>query len=96
MEMDNTYKNEQKISELKGEILTHYYKSGKKKAKGKFISGKFEGKWLFYNENGVLIQEGNFRNHEKNGSWKRFNENGELVYHETFKEGKKLKAEKGK
>jgi hypothetical protein len=46
-ETANTYKNGQKISKLKNNTLTYYFKSGKKKAKGKFINNKFEGHGFF-------------------------------------------------
>ena len=87
----NVYKNGQALSEIKGDILTYYYKSGKIKATGKCINDKFEGKWLFYNENGSVIQEGNFKNNLKDGEWKRYNENGEPEYNAIFKEGKEIK-----
>ena len=91
MKKDEFYKNGQKVSEQNGDILVYFYKSGVKKAEGKFINEKFEGTWLFYSEDSRLIQEGNFNNNEKDGEWKRYNKNGELEYHEHFKEGKKLK-----
>ena len=89
MKKDGLYNNGQKVSELNGEILTYYYKSGARKAEGKFLNEKFEGKWLFYREDGKVMQEGNFRNNEKDGEWKRYNEIGELEYHEKFIEGKR-------
>jgi antitoxin component YwqK of YwqJK toxin-antitoxin module len=92
MDKDNVYKNGQKISELNNGILTHYYKSGNKKAEGKFIDEKFEGKWLFYSEAGAVIQEGNFAANQKHGDWTRYNEKGEITYHEVFQYGKKLKG----
>ena len=91
MKNEGNYKNGQKISEMNGEILTYYYKSGVKKAEGKYVDEKFEGKWLFYNENGKLSQEGNFNNNEKDGEWKRFNDKEEIIYHVEFKNGKQIK-----
>jgi antitoxin component YwqK of YwqJK toxin-antitoxin module len=94
MKNEGNYKNGQKISETNGELLTYYYKSGVKKAEGKYSDEKFEGEWLFYNENGTLSQEGNFKNNEKDGDWKRFNEDGEIIYHVEFKNGKQIKKYK--
>ena len=91
MKKDEFYKNGQKISEQNGEILTFFYKSGKKKAEGKCINESFEGKWLFYSEDGKLIQEGNFTGNKKDGEWKRYGENGEIEYHAVFKLGKEIK-----
>ena len=91
MKKNGFYNNNQKISELNNDILTFFYKSGAKKAEGKCIDEKFEGKWLFYSEDWKIIQKGNSRNNEKNGEWKRYNKNGELEFHEKFIEGKKVK-----
>ena len=88
MKKADTYKNGQKISEQNGDILTFFYKSGKKKAEGKCINELFEGQWLFYDENGQLSQEGFFLENKKDGEWKRYNENGEIEYHAEFKNGK--------
>ncbi|MDR1955324.1 MAG: hypothetical protein LBQ30_00540 [Treponema sp.] len=90
MKKDDVYNNGQKVSEMAGEILTYYYKSGKIKARGNCINEKFEGKWIFYKENGVVWQEGNFKNNKKEGEWKRYSENGELEYHVAFKDGKQI------
>ena len=94
MKKDDIYKNGQKVSEQNGDILTYYYKSGKKKAEGKYINDLFEGKWLFYSESGQLLQEGNFNGNKKDGDWKRFDENGEIVNHVEFRDGKKTKKYK--
>jgi len=87
----NVYKNGQVVSEILGDTLTYYYKSGKLKAKGPYIRNKFEGTWLFYSEDGLLIQEGNFKNNVKDGEWKRYNKDGEIEYSAVFKEGKEIK-----
>ena len=91
MKKDSLYKNQQKVSETNGDVLTYFYKSGNKKAEGKYINEKFEGKWLFYRENGQLQQEGHFKDNQKDGEWIRFNTKGEIEYHAEFKEGKEVK-----
>lgn len=85
------YANGQKIHELIGDRLTYFYKSGKIKAEGPFVSGQMEGEWIFYRETGQLWQVGNFKNHKKNGSWIRYDKNGKIEYHENFENDKVIK-----
>jgi len=93
MKKDGVYNNGQKVSEQNGEILTFYYKSGKKKAEGKCINNNFEGEWLFFRENGKLMQKGNFAENKKDGEWIRFDDNGNIEYHSKFKNGKEIKVD---
>jgi len=79
------------ISNQEGDKLTFFYKNKKKRAEGKCISGLFEGKWLFYNTQGNLVQEGHFKNNEKNGAWKRFSKSGEITQQSIYKNGIKIK-----
>lgn len=84
------YSNGQRVYELKDDILTYFYKNGKIKAKGPFINGKMEGKWIFYRETGQLWQEANFNGGEKHGRWIRYDRNDQVEYDETFEMGKTI------
>ncbi|MDL2277861.1 hypothetical protein LJC57_04635 [Parabacteroides sp. OttesenSCG-928-G07] len=92
MELGKThYVNGQRIWELNGSCLTYFYKSGKIKAKGDYINGQMQGKWLFYRETGQLGQIGHLKDDIKDGSWLRYDINGELEYEAEFVAGKLIK-----
>jgi antitoxin component YwqK of YwqJK toxin-antitoxin module len=78
------YSNGQPIFEMDGDRRTYYYKSGKKRAEGKFINSMMEGEWIFYRETGQLWQTGNFRNNKKHGEFTRYDKNDHVEYQETF------------
>lgn len=85
------YINGQKIYQQKGNVLTYFFKTGIIKAKGKFIKGFMEGKWIFNRENGQLWQVGNFKKGIKNGNWVRYNKVCTLEHQSIYKEGKLIK-----
>jgi antitoxin component YwqK of YwqJK toxin-antitoxin module len=91
MNADKTYKNGQKVSELEGDVLTYYFKTGMVKAKGPFVNGKMQGKWIFYRESGELWQVGNFMDDKKDGEFLRYDRDGKLEYHVIFENGKLVK-----
>ncbi|MDI1322000.1 MAG: hypothetical protein PSV36_04585 [Algoriphagus sp.] len=86
------YANGQKVYELIGEKLTYFFKNGKVKAKGNFVSGQMEGEWNFYRETGQLWQIGNFKKGKKNGIWLRYDKNDNLEYQENFENDKIQKS----
>jgi antitoxin component YwqK of YwqJK toxin-antitoxin module len=88
---EKKYANGQIVHELKGDLLTYYYKNGKMKAKGPYINGLMEGEWIFYRETGQLWQTGNFKGNLKHGRFLRYDRNDKLEYDETFDEGKIVK-----
>jgi antitoxin component YwqK of YwqJK toxin-antitoxin module len=45
---------------------------------GSFKSGKREGAWVFYHENGQLWRKGNYKNGKGEGTWVSYYENGQL------------------
>lgn len=92
MKTEGLYKNGQKTSERKGDILTYYFKTGVVKARGKYIDDMMEGKWIFNRENGKLWQVGNFKKGIKQGKWIRYNKNGDIEMEAFFENGKKIKA----
>lgn len=71
--------------------MTYFFKNGKVKAEGLFISEIMEGVWEFYRETGQLWQVGNFNHGMKNGSWVRYDTNGKVEYQETFENIKQIK-----
>lgn len=88
---DQTYTNGQKIFEQKGNIRTYFFKTGTVRAKGKFIDGIMEGKWIFHRKTGELWQTGHFLRNEKHGEWIRYDKNGSVEYHAEFVGGKLVK-----
>ena len=53
-----------------------YYDNGSMEKKGRFIKGKKDGIWHYYNENGKLLTEGSFKNDVKHGSWIEYFDDG--------------------
>lgn len=92
MKIDEKYSNGQIISEQKGEVLTYYHKDGKIKAEGKYIDGKFQGKWVFNKKEGFLWQVGYFKDNQKHGEWIRYNKSGDIESKQHFKDGKKTNS----
>jgi len=82
------YANGQKAYDQKGNIRTYFYKSGEMRAKGKFINGSMEGKWIFNRNTGDLWQIGHFLQNEKHGEWIRYDKKGTVEYHAEFVDGK--------
>ena len=82
------YANGQKAYEQKKDLRTYFFKTGKLRAKGKFIDGKMEGKWIFNRITGELWQIGHFLQNEKHGKWIRYDKKGSVEYHAEFVEGK--------
>ncbi len=88
MDINKKYKNGQRVAEQVGDERIVYLKNGNIKAKGKFINGKMQGKWIFYRESGELWSEGELKDDIKEGVWKRWDKKGELEYHAIFVSGK--------
>jgi antitoxin component YwqK of YwqJK toxin-antitoxin module len=88
---ESFYKNGQKATSQKGNVLTYFYKSGPVKAKGKFVDDLMQGKWVFNREDGSLWQIGYFKDGLKHGEWIRYGRKGEVEYHERFVQGKIVK-----
>jgi len=88
------YANGQKMYELNGNILTHFYKSGKLKAEGIFKNEQMQGEWKFYRETAQLQQIGNLLDNHKHGAWIRFDKNNEIEYDEIFEHNKIVKRSK--
>lgn len=85
----DTYGNGKAMYKLEGTVLEYYYKDGQLKAKGMYVEGLMEGKWLFYRKDGKIRQEGNFLFGGKHGLWIRYDEIGKVEYKEEFIYGKK-------
>lgn len=86
-----TYRNGQVKSDIKGDILTHYFVDGTIKAQGRIVKEKMDGKWIFNKKDGSLWQIGNFKEDIKDGEWIRYDSKGEIAYHVEFKDGKIIK-----
>jgi len=85
------YANGQKVFEQKGNIRTYFFKTGTMRAKGKFVDGSMEGKWIFNRNTGDLWQIGHFLQNEKHGEWIRYDKKGTVEYHAEFVGGKLIK-----
>ncbi len=85
------YANGQKVYELKGEVLTYYFKSGALKAQGKFLKNKKEGEWRYYRKNGDLWRIGNYLAGKKHGRWQRYSPEGQVEYDAVFENGTLIK-----
>lgn len=86
------YSNGQKVYELKGDLLTYYFKSGALKAQGKFIKNKKEGEWRYFRANGDLWRIGNYSAGKKHGRWERYSPEGQVEYDATFENGVLIKS----
>ncbi|HSF52864.1 MAG TPA: hypothetical protein VLA71_03895, partial [Algoriphagus sp.] len=51
---------------------------GQKESEGTFKSGKAEGLWIFYHENGRKASEGSMIDGKKEGPWRYYNSAGRL------------------
>ena len=45
-----------------------------KKAEGQFADGQFTGDWVWWRENGELLQKGAFVNGQQHGYWQRWHD----------------------
>ena len=57
---------------------------------GSFKTGKKNGEWLVYHENGQLRFVENYKKGKKEGIWKGYFENGDLSFKKSYKDGKKV------
>jgi antitoxin component YwqK of YwqJK toxin-antitoxin module len=85
------YNNGQAVSEQKGDILTYYLKDGTVKARGKYIDGLMQGKWIFNKKEGYLWQIGHFDDQGKqHGLWVVYNQDGSVQKEKHFEHGKQI------
>ena len=89
----DTYVNGQKSYEVKGDILTFYYKDGSVRAEGGYENGKMQGKWTFFRATGQLWEIGHMKDDIKEGSWVRYDRNDNVELDEFYKNGKKVKKQ---
>lgn len=91
MKREKTYANGQPISSQRGNILTHYFKTGIVKATGP-VGGdqQMDGKWTFYTENGMVSEVGHFKAGVKHGIWQSYDKMGQLVYEAEFDSGTEI------
>jgi antitoxin component YwqK of YwqJK toxin-antitoxin module len=59
------------------------------KEQGSFRSGKEDGPWIGYHDNGQLQSKGTFKNGKEDGPWVVYWDNGQLKFKATYKDGKK-------
>lgn len=90
MKLNEKYNNGQVVSEQKGDTLTYFLKSGKVKAKGRYIDGKMDGKWIFNRATGELWQIGHFNMGKREGRWVRYSKTGEIELDVEFRDDKKI------
>ncbi|MCG8576187.1 MAG: hypothetical protein MI810_14955 [Flavobacteriales bacterium] len=54
---------------LKNGQWVEYYHGGSKRGEGIYLDGMKNGKFLFYNSDGVVIQDGTYKKDKKEGDW---------------------------
>lgn len=69
-----------------GEWVTKY-KSGKVSFKGKYVSGKQEGKCVYFFENGKTRFEGSYLNGLKDGEWTAYFDTGQIRFKVKYLKG---------
>ena len=73
------YPNSPKVS------CVSYYTNGVKSSEGIFINKEKDGKWLYFNVNGILVAEENYNKGKKQGRFKLFSgTDGVLLEEETW------------
>ncbi len=68
---------------------TYYHRNRSVLGKGKYVDQQMQGKWLFYNDQGVLVSEHHYQNGENHGVWKTFFTDGTIAESEKWVNGKK-------
>ena len=51
---------------------------------GYFLNDKWDGKWLDYNEKGIIVKEYYYTQGKRTGTWKYFDDNGKLLSEEKY------------
>ncbi|WP_240838025.1 toxin-antitoxin system YwqK family antitoxin [Acidaminobacter sp. JC074] len=87
-EVSLTYKNGQVKSEVKGDLMIHYFQDGSLKSKGKYLDDKKEGKWIFYRKSGQILEVAHYKSDLKDGEFIRYDSKDKIAYHVIFKAGK--------
>jgi antitoxin component YwqK of YwqJK toxin-antitoxin module len=63
------------------EVYKDYHPNGQLFRTGAFDDvGKKEGKWLYYDEHGKLLQDENYKNGKEDGTWNWYDQNGEKLF----------------
>ena len=57
---------------------------------GAYESGKEEGVWKWWHENGQLAYESSYKSGKLDGPWKSWYSNGQLKMEGTYESGKKI------
>lgn len=67
------------MDSLKKGPVKFYAPDGHLGYQGYFLNDKYDGKWLKYNEAGIIIEEYYYSNGTKVGVWKSFDDKGNLL-----------------
>ena len=51
---------------------------------GHFVNNKWDGKWLDYNEKGIVVKEYYYTQGKRSGTWKYFDDNGKFLREEKY------------
>ena len=70
------------------ELHIEYFPNGKKQCEGKLLNNKRDGKWTFWDEQGMKIYEGHYKNGLQHLQWTFLDKQGREVT-ESYDEGKK-------
>ena len=85
VERDGMYFEKYSDKPLRGKVYTMF--GNKKVIMGKLVNGKFNGKWIYWYENGQIKREGRYRNGLMNGEWTYYHENGQIREQGRFIDG---------
>jgi antitoxin component YwqK of YwqJK toxin-antitoxin module len=77
-----------KEGQLDGEAK-YFYTSGKLMETGMFAKGLRSGKWVRYNETGMMTGFALYKDGKKDGTWLVFDDNGKKCFEMTYKNGEK-------
>lgn len=72
------------------EVYRDYHPNGRVFRTGFFNdSGMKEGKWLYYDEDGKLLQDEIYKNGKEDGVWNWYDKTGQIKKTEVWKNGEK-------
>lgn len=66
--------------------------SGEVRGRGFIKGGKFDGPWIFTDENGQRLSEGRYEDGKRGGPWVFFHPNGQMASRGAFEDGKRTGA----
>ena len=77
--------------ERHGKWKTHCLQEGKITFEGSFVDGIPNGKHVYYQANGKILEEGYYTMGQLNGIWKKYDEKGQLYVTVTYRNNDEIK-----